>query len=98
MNQLKVGKSLKHGTNGDEGLGAGERCANTKMDSLAERDVTIFFAPDIECVRIGKNFWVAIGGIQHLENHLTIFNCISSNFGVPFYETCLPGNGAFEPK
>ena len=46
---------------GDSGFHSGEGCADAGMDAVAEGDVGIWVAGDIEAVGFGELFWIAVG-------------------------------------
>src|SRR6187455_3344856 len=56
---------------GDSGFHAGEGCAEAGVDAVAEGDVRVWVAGDVEAGGITELFWIAVGGADHGEDEVT---------------------------
>ena len=67
---FQVGKVLKESAEGDPGLHPRQRGAKAEVDTVAEGDVRIGVAGNVEFFGLLKVFWVAIGRADDGKNEL----------------------------
>ncbi len=69
--QPHIGQAAHQRAKGDLPFEQGERCADAVVDAVAERDVPILLAPDVEPVGVGKLRWIAVGRAQDRDGVIT---------------------------
>ena len=88
--QLQGPALREHGGKGDAALEAGEWCTGAIMVAVAQGEMMIQFAGDIETVRVGEMTRVAIGRRQHGQDEVPAVNRLAAAFHV------FRGNAAHE--